>query len=90
MRNTLQIEYKIVLGAATILSNCHIDSAMEIPGQCMFHTVPLNGGKYVTVAFGVRDDLKATVSDAGRVRLGGRTVSASNFSDESGTYERSW
>ena len=56
----------------------------------MFHTVPLNGGKYVTVAFGVRDDLKATVSDAGRVRLGGRTVSASNFSDESGTYERSW
>ena len=91
LRNTLQIECKIVLGPRAILSNCHVDSAaMEIPGECMFHTVPLNGGKYVTVAFGIRDDLKASVSDAGSLRLGGRTVSASGFSDESGTDERSW
>ena len=90
MRNIPQIEFKIVLGPRTILSNCHVDSAMEIPGECMFHTVPLNGGKYVTVVFGIREDLKATVSDAGSLRLGGRTVSASGFSDESGTDERSW
>ena len=66
----------------------------------MFHTVPLNvvgiaeeergRRKYVTVAFGIRDDLKATVSDPANLRLGGRTLAsrgvstALNFTDESG------
>ena len=98
-----QIESKIVLGEGTILSNCHIiDSALEIPGEFMFHTVPLNvvgiaeeeeergRRKYVTVAFGIRDDLKATVSDPANLRLGDRTLAsrgvptALNFTDESG------
>ena len=76
---------------------------MEIPGEFMFHTVPLNvvgiaeeeeeergRRKYVTVAFGIRDDLKATVSDPANLRLGGRTLAsrgvstALNFTDESG------
>ena len=62
----------------------------------MFHTVPVNVNaehgkkKYVTVAFGIGDDLKATVSDPANLRLGDRTLAsrgvstALNFTDESG------
>ena len=76
----------MVLRVNTILSNCHIDSEFEIPGEFVFHTVPFKGGKYVTVAFGTRDDLKATVSDAASLKLGGdREVgSVLRFSNESG------
>ena len=73
---------------------------MQIPGEFVFHTVPLNVVssaeedrgriKYVTVAFGIRDDLKATVTDPANLRLGDRALAsrgvttALNFTDESG------
>lgn len=82
-----KIESKIVLGERTILSNCHIDSALEIPGNFMFHTVPVNVNaehgkkKYVTVAFGIGDDLKATVSDPADLRLGNNALASRGASE---------
>ena len=61
----------------------------------MFHTVPVNVNaehgkkKYVTVAFGIGDDLKATVSDPADLRLGNNALASRGaselyFSAESG------
>ena len=68
---------------------------LEIPGNFMFHSVPVNtdsGRKYVTVAFGICDDLKTTATDEASLKLGDKTmadrgISGLDFGDESGRTE---
>ena len=69
---------------------------LEIPGGFVFHSVPVNtenGMKYVTVAFGICDDLKATATDEASLKLGDKTLAARGISgldfgdDESGRTE---
>ena len=72
-----------------ILSNCHVgeDIDVDLPPDFLFHTIPLlNDGGFVTVAFGVGDDLKRVVAKSEpATRLpygGGGTVGDLFASDE--------
>ena len=67
--DTTVIATPLIVGAESIVSNCWIDNCEidRIPADWLFHTVPIfsnNCSLFVTIAFNVRDDLKARLEQS--------------------------
>lgn len=75
-----RLEDRVVLGKSTIVSSCWVDRGLSVPSNTFMHSfaVCLDGRtQFVTVAFGVQDDLKKTVSscaDSNRLEVCGAPV----------------
>ena len=59
------------IGEKSIVSNVFIPSELSLPDNVFLHTVCVlsksgSGTKYVTVAFGIKDNVKKTCSDVSR------------------------
>lgn len=60
-----RLEDRVVLGQSSILSSCWVDKGLSVPSNTFMHTfaVSLDGKtQFVTVAFGIQDDLKKMVA----------------------------
>lgn len=75
-----RLEDKVVLCQSSILSNCWVDRGLSVPSNTFMHSfaVSLDGRtQFVTVAFGIQDDLKKSVpsrADVNRLEVFGVSV----------------
>ena len=62
------IDENTVIGANSIVSNVHLPEGTEVPSNTFLHTVTVKvsdkGALFVTVAFGIDDNLKKTTSES--------------------------
>lgn len=69
-----KFQVPVQVGDNCILSNCQLegltDSCVQVPGNLIMFTVSVSGAAckgYVTVAFGIDDDLKLSLRDEGKL-----------------------
>lgn len=62
-----RLEPEVTVGQNSIISGCWVESGLSVPPLTFLHTLRLSShnapGRFVTVAFGVLDDLKRTSPD---------------------------
>ncbi|XP_017573276.2 fucose-1-phosphate guanylyltransferase [Pygocentrus nattereri] len=75
-----RLEAKVTVGTRAIVSGCWIGAELSVPSETLMHSLSTTlDGKtvFVTVAFGIRDDLKEKVSgpaDVNKLELFGATL----------------